>query len=797
MNRHALEVLEFADALEQVASRASSDPGREAVRALRPSPRREEVQEELERVGQVVVFLEERHPWAPPPIPDPGSALRRLDVDGNVLEPGELHTLGALLRASRLLRKDLGPALEDAPLLGPLRERLVEDREREEAIEETVEADGTVLDSASRELAAIRKRLRTARSRIVERLDAFMASLDERHRVSDASVSVREGRYVIPIRREGRREVGGIVHGESGTGATLFVEPPLALELMNEIKELEAEEAREIHRILRGFSRALRPERALLAGSQEALVAFDSLYARARAAREWEGHVPELLPADARELTVVRGRHPLLLVAEEDVVPFDLHLEPGERALVVSGPNTGGKTVFLKALGLGVTLAQSGVVPPVGPGTRLPAFSDVFADIGDEQSIAESLSTFSAHLANLKEIVEGADGTSLVLMDEMGTGTDPAEGAVLARAILEELVERGALSVVTSHLGALKRLDAEGSGIVNASLQFDAERMEPTYRLIKGRPGRSYGLAIARRLGFPGTVLDRAEGHLSQGEASVDDLLEKLEEKEQEAETLVSSLEEERKEAARLRSELQAREAELRERERTAERRAREDARQLLMEAREEVEEAIREVREVADEAELEAVSRRARGRVEEAARRQRERRPEREEAPVEHDFEPGERVRVRGSGARGEVVELRDDRAVVETSGLRLKVALTELEPEEGGEAARRSAGTAADGSAGGDRNGAGGWTGPAVDPSTEVDLRGLRVDEVERELSRALDGAVLGDLSELRVIHGKGTGALRARVQELLGGDGRVGEFRTGRPGEGGTGVTVVSIR
>ena len=278
----------------------------------------------------------------------------------------------------------------------------------------------------------------------------------------------------------------------------------------------------------------------------------------------------------------------------------------------------------------------------------------------------------------------------------------------------------------------------------------------------------------------------------------------------------MASLAEEREEAARLRSELQEREAELRERERTAERRAREDARELLMEAREEVEEAIREVRDAAgDDAALDEASRRARSRVEEAARRQRERRPEPTDRPaVRHDFEPGERVRVRGSGARGELVELRDDRAVVETSGLRLQVALTELEPAEGGEDGRAASGASSQGAgrgssrddaagegSGGEEgagaNGGGGWTGPDVEATTEVDLRGLRVDEVERELSRALDQAVLGDLPELRVIHGKGTGALRARVRELLQGDRRVGEFRAGLPGEGGTGVTVVKVR
>ncbi|HZD04736.1 MAG TPA: hypothetical protein VE173_07455, partial [Longimicrobiales bacterium] len=339
-------------------------------------------------------------------------------------------------------------------------------------------------------------------------------------------------------------------------------------------------------------------------------------------------------------------------------------------------------------------------------------------------------------LGNLKEIIEEADPEALVLIDEMGTGTDPSEGAALARAILETLVERGTLTVVTSHLGVLKTLDTEGSGIVNGSLQFDPDRMEPTYRFVKGRPGRSYGLAIAGRLELPRSVLDRAESHVSSGEASVDELLERLERKDREARELVASLAREREEASRLRDALERREVELRQRERSAERRARDDARDLLMKAREEVEEAIREVRGARDEEALEESSRRARRRVEEAARRQERRRP----APGGPEGPPpelrvGQTVRVRGSGARGRVVELREERVVVETSGLRLEVPAAGVHPVPDGGGGRngedpRPAGHASAG---------GSWSRPEAEAASEVDLRGLRVDEVELELGRA----------------------------------------------------------
>jgi DNA mismatch repair protein MutS2 len=450
--------------------------------------------------------------------------------------------------------------------------------------------------------------------------------------------------------------------------------------------------------------------------------------------------------------------------------------------------------VFLKALGLIVTLAQSGVIPPVGEGTRLPVFTDIFADIGDEQSIAESLSTFSAHVANLTEIVREADPGCLVLIDEMGTGTDPQEGAALSRAILEELVRRGAWTVVTSHLGALKRLDGPGTGVVNASLQFDPDRIQPTYQLQKGRPGRSYGLAIARRLGFPSNLLDRAEELIPEEEARLEDLLAALEKKEKEASSALASLERERSKVTRLREELQLRESDLRDRETSAEDRAREDARQLLLEARREVDAAIREVRRVGEAEEsdpesVERVARRSRRRVEDAVRRHQTADRGRRLRAGGPEPEPGDRVRILDSGAQGRVMEVRDGRAVVETGGIRIQVPVGGLE-RDAGSGEPRPAGAGAGTSAAG-------WQGPEGEVESEVDLRGFRVSEVDVSLQRALDQAILVGLGEIRIIHGKGTGALRERVSEILAQDSRVKTYRLGQPGEGGAGVTIVSLR
>lgn len=798
MNGHALDVLEFERVLDRVAQRASSEPGRARIRSLRPSADLDTVRRELERVSAAQRFVEERPEWAPGVIPDVRDELAQLKVDGAVLEPMGLHRLGTLLATSRSVKRALAGGEDAYPELSGIAERLVELKELEEVLGRSVDDEGNVTSQASSELKRIRDRLRGAQARIVRKLESYLRTLPERFLVADASVTIREGRYVIPVRREGKGEVGGIVHDESQTGATLYVEPPVAIEATNELRGLEREEGREVRRVLGELTARVASHAPAVTGAFQALVDFDALHARARVARSWDATAPGMVEEGVRELVLREARHPLLVEAGDDpVVPYDLSLEKEERCLVVSGPNTGGKSVFLKATGLIAALAQSGIVPPVGPGTRLPIFGSFYADIGDEQSIARNLSTFSAHLENLSRIVAEADEGSLVLIDEMGTGTDPAEGAALARAILEELVARGATAVVSSHLGELKRLDSEGSRIVNASLQFDSERMEPTYRLVKGRPGRSYGLAIARRLGFPVDVLDRAESYVGEGEASLEDVLERLEQKEAEVEELLQELDAERARTRRLRSEVEDRAETLEEAERTAEDRARSEARQMLLDARDEVERAIQELRGAVQEGEsLEEAATRARGRVEAAARSHREERERlaKEESKasggaVDHAFGPGDRVRIVSTGAKGRVGELRDGRALVEVGAMKFEVSLEELELLQ--EASRADGGGAA-------ASRGGGWSGPdRGQAKLEIDLRGLRVDEMEIELARALDQAVLEELAQLRIIHGKGTGALRSRVGEMLKIDGRVSDFRMGAPGEGGAGVTVATFK
>jgi DNA mismatch repair protein MutS2 len=787
MNRHALEVLQFDEALDVVAGNASSALGAAAVRSLEPSDTLVWVVEELRRVEQMAAFLLRAQDWGMPAIPDLRAPLRHLAVEGSVWEPAWLRDAALLLESSAETRGSVLQHGDDHPLLAAVAGRLIRLDDVVRALRRSIDAGGEVRDDASRELLRLRREIRSVRSRIVERLERYVASLPDRYRVSDASVSVRDGRYVIPIRREGRGEVGGIVHDESATGATLFVEPPVAIEMMNQLRGLEAAEARELLRILRELTELLRPHAAALAEALAALVALDSIYARARYALRHDGRRPEMLPAGSEEYVVVEGYHALLLEGGEPVVPFDLEMTPPERTLLVSGPNTGGKTVLLKAMGLVSGLAQAGIIPPVAAGTRLPVFGDIFADIGDEQSIEASLSTFSAHLKNIGEILAEADHTSLVLIDEIGSGTDPAEGGALARAVLLELSRRSAFTVATTHLGELKLLAGETGVVVNASLQFDPVALRPTFRLVKGVPGRSYGLAIARRLGLPAPLLVEAEGYLPEAEREAARLLVELEEKERAMADALRDAESQRRAAVALRRELDEREHRVRKREREAEARSQQQARDALLAARAEVEGAIRELRAtVAAGVTLEESARAARRRVEEAARRH-----EPGGSPVEvtagdaaevPELVAGQRVRIVATGATGTLVELRDGRATVEIAGLRMQVAATGLDAAGVGDPQ------------GGARRG--GWRGPVADAATEVDLRGARADEVAGLLLPALDAALRSELPSLRIIHGKGTGALRQVVAELLQHEPRVRAYRAGEAGEGGTGVTVAEL-
>ncbi|MGA2383639.1 MAG: hypothetical protein ABSG61_09410 [Gemmatimonadales bacterium] len=677
----ALAAIEFHAALDLVADHAVSALGAARVRALRPQTDPWLVTHELDRVEQYAVRLGAGDDLAPEPFDDVAGALARLRLEGSVLEGAELAAIGRVLAAARAVHGRLTRVAQTAPLVAALAAPLPP-RELEDALGTSLEPDGLVRDAASRDLARARREVREVRETLIRKLGALAASLDSRLVPSDATPTLRGGRYVIPVRREARTRLGGIVHDESATHATLFVEPAEAIELGNQLREAEAAEAREVTRVLRALTERLRPQADALDGDFEMLIAADCCSARARFALAAKATRPQV--GEGGPLAIVRGAHPLLLGADMPAVPFHLALEPEERTVLVSGPNTGGKTVLLKAVGLVVALAQSGVIPPVGPATRLPVFAALFADIGDRQSIQESLSTFSAHVAAIKDVLDGADARSLVLLDELGTGTDPAEGAALAGAVLRTLTARGATTIATTHLGSLKELAEREPGIVNGSLQFDAATLTPTFRFTKGIPGRSYGLAIARRLGVDAAVLEEAERALPADLRALETTLAQLEKRIQDADrrdaelaARTAELDVEDGGLARARAELAAREEDVRRREKELERSAKRAQRTYLLEARAEVEKAIALARDAQRERE-------ARRLVEEAiaATAAREESaltlPDLPAGPVS----PGDRVRIATLGIEGQLETVQGNEATVLVRGRRVRVPAATLLP-------------------------------------------------------------------------------------------------------------------
>lgn len=786
----ALDTLEFESALALVAAHAAGPLGAARILARRPVADRAWIMDELAAVGEVLGLLRRGDGVTVHPVPELAGLLSRLRLEGSVLDGAELRAVRVTLSAARAVAAELRRVAESAPRLARLA-AVPPDRALERRLAESIDEEtGELLDGASPALAAARRETQAARARLLRRLESLLRGLDPQSVPTGAGVTVREGRYVIPVRRDARHRPEGIVHDESASAGTLFLEPSAALELGNALRSAVAEEQRETLRVYRELTDLLRPAAPALRASHEMCVAVDEVMARARYAHAVAAE-PPALAAHGEAMALNAARHPLLLARLPAVVPFDLVLPEGARTLLVSGPNTGGKTVLLKTVGLAVALTQSGIVPPVGAGTTLPVFERLYADIGDHQSIAADLSTFSAHLVLLREVLREAGRGALVLLDEIGSGTDPAEGAALAGAALRALTGRGVTTLATTHLGALKSLASRTAGVVNGSLQFDTATLSPTYRFQVGVPGRSYGLAIARRLGLDAEVLAEADAAVPAAERALEVLLAEAEARDLDLRRRLAGVAEAEAANASWAGELEGRsealavrERELRAQERTAERRAREQARALLLAARAQVEAALARAGAAVDE----ASAREARRLIESEAGAARAA-LERLEEPVEPvagvgPVEVGRLVRA-PTGATGRVLEVRGDgRLVVGAGAVRLVVPADAVQPLAEGERPAPTRGAAPIAPTGGSA------------APMEIDLRGLRADEAESTTLAALDAAALAEHPHLRIIHGMGTGVVRDRVQRVLRADRRVARFAFAPRNQGGTGVTIVEF-
>jgi len=742
--RDVLEVLEFPRVRALLAERAKTPLGRELALALAPlSP--EEAKRRHELTGEALSY-----PYALPEAGDLREAYGKALAGARLSGP-------ELLRAAKALEEAMALKEELLPLrnaLSQVAEGIGDHTPFLERVRKALDEEGAVKDEASPRLAQIRKELRPLRQQILDRLYALM----DRHREAfqDRFVTLRRERYCVPVKAGMAQKVPGILLDESESGATLFIEPFSVVKLNNRLQALRLQEEEEVNRILRDLSGRLARDEGV-PKTLEALGLLDLVQAQAALARD----LGLSRPAFGERYELHRAFHPLIPKA----VRNSFALDEKNRILLVSGPNMGGKTALLKTLGLAVLMAQSGLF--VAAEKALLAWPDrVYADIGDEQSLQENLSTFAGHLRRLKEMLEEATPHSLVLIDELGSGTDPEEGAALAQAILEALLKRGVKGMVTTHLSPLKAFAQGREGIQNASMRFDLEALRPTYELVLGVPGRSYALAIARRLAFPEEVLKRAEALLPEG-GRLEALLERLEAERLALEADRERLGRELAQVERLRKALAEREA-----------RFEEERAERLKALEEEVRSQLLKV-----EAELKALKEKARTGGKRDALRELMALKERyakkaPPPPPPPGLAPGVWVEVPSLGRRGRVVELRGEEVLVQVGPLRMSLKPQEVRPLPEAEPAKPL------------------LAGPRREVR-EVDLRGLTVAEALLEVDQALEEARALGLSTLRLLHGKGTGALRQAIREALRRDKRVESFADAPPGEGGHGVTVVVLR
>ena len=783
-----LRALEFAAIVEQLAALTSFGPSRELAEETLPMADAVLVGLLQDQTDEADRLLTEQAQATIGGARDIRPALERASRGGR-LTAAELLEIGETLVATERFAARL--SAWRGPHLSAVRDDLDPAPGLAQRISRSVDESGELLDTASADLGAIRKRLRTAQDRVRERLNAMLRSTQMAGIIGEAIVTVRAGRYVIPIRAEAKGRVKGIVHDQSASGATLFIEPLTVVELNNAWTEATLAETREEERILDELSRDVESQAEALRDSLAALARADVWMARARLGVAMDGVRPAVAD-DAAEL--LSARHPLL---GSGAVPIDLRLGDrfGYRALVVTGPNTGGKTVSLKTLGLLALMHQAGLRVPAAGGARLPVFGRVMADIGDEQSIAQSLSTFSSHLRNVVRFVEAAGHGTLVLLDEVGAGTDPAEGSALAMAIVTRLLDAGAMVAATTHYAELKAFATEHPGVTNAAVEFDVTTLRPTYRLTIGLPGKSQAFAIAERLGLPAPILADARDRISVEHASMEETLAAIARAQEAQAAALQAAEAERADASAERDLARGGVA-----------RARREAGQILADARRTADELLaRAEREVADvRRELTRQRNLAGGRtgantaaLEEIKRRATRARTETPPAPsaVEEPADvgaPQPRVglwgRSRTLGSAGRIVDIsgRTGRVTLETEGARLVVPADDVEvvPEpisgpsprdlEAEELRRRAA--------------------QRVSPT--LDLHGERVEAALERLHAYLDDALLAGLDSVVIIHGIGTGALRRAVREALREHPRVQGMRGGRKDEGGEGATVAEL-
>lgn len=786
MDKKILETLEYDKITAMLETHARCQIGKERARKLEPLTELAELNAELDLTSEAEAVLFRLGQSPIDEFPDTRDTLKRIKAV-SALSMRELLDIASCLRAIRIAKSALTKE-PDQMRLAAMAVNLPSYKFIEDELNRCILNEDEMFDGASPALSRIRRELRVANEKVREKLNSMIRSSTYQQYLQDPIITMRNGRFVIPVKQEYRKQIPGLIHDQSGSGQTLFIEPAAVVELGNTFKKLLAQERDEIERILSELTSMVAPYGEDIYNALILLGEIDLRFAKAQLARDMNAVRPEM--NDELRIRIVRGRHPLLDKAK--AVPIDIWLGEDFKTLIITGPNTGGKTVTLKTVGLFTLMAQAGMFVPADVGTRLGVFKNVYADIGDEQSIEQSLSTFSSHMTRLVGILKNADDKSLVLLDELGAGTDPIEGAALAMSILETLYGRRSTTLTTTHYSEIKAFALARDGMENASMEFDIDKLCPTYRLFIGIPGKSNAFEISKRLGLDDDVINRAKQFLKGEDVRFEDVISGAESQRRIAEQERKLAEQARAELDALRAEVEKEKKKLEETKKGYQAKAREDARRVVADTKREMERLIVQIRS------MKSINQSEADRVIQASR---DAVRERENALVEPEkkvvdmsvapksVNPGDEVRIVSLENKKATVLKKPDAkgdVLVQAGIMKIAVRLDDLrllnEPAKKGPQTDAAAGkvTLGDKSVG-----------------LSIDVRGKLVDEAIIEVDRYLENAAMNGLNEVMIIHGKGTGALRAGIQSYLKTHRLVESFRQGAYGEGDAGVTAVTIK
>ncbi len=792
MNKKTFKSLEYKKIIDKLINKCESSLGKKRAEEIQAISDIDEIRKFQKETDEALTLLIKR--GAPPlfGINSIKADVKRAEL-GGTLNPGALLRIGDSLRVSRQLKNYLKQVQEDKEDEYPLIEGLIENlsifKNIENEITNAIISEDEISDNASSALRMIRRQIASKNEAVRDKLNSIVNSQANKKYLQDNIVTMREGRYVVPVKSENKNNIKGLVHDMSGSGATLFIEPIAVVELNNELRELELKEKEEIERILKALSIMVAEEAQPISNNQYLLQELDFVFAKGKLALEMDATKPIL--NDRGYINIKKARHPLLDV--KDIVAIDIYLGKDFDSLIITGPNTGGKTVSLKTVGLLVLMAQSGLHIPADFNSEIGVFKQVFADIGDEQSIEQSLSTFSSHMVNIVDILSKVDHNSLVLFDELGAGTDPTEGAALAMSILDHLLKIGAKTIATTHYSQLKLYALSREGVTNASVEFDVKTLSPTYKLLIGVPGKSNAFEISQRLGLERDIIDYAKGLISEENIEFEDVLESMEKDR-------IAINENKEEAEKYRIQVEKLTEELsREKATTKNMRekilqdAREEARMILRKAKEDSDNLIKELKEVSLEVEKEKLKK-----IQEAQDKLRNKLKKSEAEAAKKvlnvkskkppkDLKAGEMVEVLTLNQVGTVLEEPD-----EGGNVRLQVGIMKITSHVS--SLRRTDEAKNENISVSTKNI---MSNKTKDIKSEIDLRGHNQEEAFMELDKYLDDAYLAGLKQVQIIHGKGTGVLREGVKRYLRSNRHVKTSRLGTLSEGGDGVTVVEVK